>query len=184
MLEKMTTFVKVNHCALLGLLLVTGSVVTFIAGIILLKRGSSFPTGELYNCNNQAFKFVAVESDAASLYKKLQANCLFVSSCASNLTSVVMTALCQKSCETLFVSTNVSDAMLVRTCSGNTSIGLGTMMAVWGGAGLFCFLLSAIYCCHAVVEPLVKMRDSFRQLFFQSAEPPMSLEHLSLSHHV
>ena len=186
MLEKIAAFVKVNHCALLGLLIVTSSVGTFIAGIILLKKGYSLPTGELYNCNNQAFKFVAMASDAASFYKKLQGNCLFVSSCGSNLTSIVMRSLCEKSCETLFVSTNTTDAMLVRICSGNMSIGLGTMMAVWGGAGLFCFLLSAIYCCHAVVEPLVKMRDSFRQLFFTSVQPtyPVELERLSLSHQV
>jgi hypothetical protein len=166
MLRKIAEFVKINQCTLFALLIVSANIGFFIAGIILLKMGRGLPSGELYQCNKEAFQLVVDEADPAEFYRKLQSQCDRLSSCAANLTAIIMTALCEKPCESLFVTADTADATVVRICSGNTDIGAGTMMVVWGGAGLLCLLLSAVFCCHALVSPLVRMRESYREIFF------------------
>lgn len=166
MLGKTAEFIKTNRCALFALLIVAGNVGFFIAGLILLKMGRELPSGELYWCNRETFRLLAAEADAAEFYRKLRGRCDAASSCAANLTAIVLITLCEKACDTLFVAADTNDATLVRTCSGNTDIGAGTMMVIWGGAGLLCLFFCAVFCCNALVDPLVRMRESCREIFF------------------
>ncbi|MDP1573581.1 MAG: hypothetical protein Q8L78_01410 [Coxiellaceae bacterium] len=176
MLQKVNNFIKINRYTLLVLACLTADVGLFIFGIILLSKGRFLPDGELYQCSTESFRFVARERDAQAFYRSLKDSCEFLSLCVSNFTSIVMMDLCEKPCEHLFSAENTTDSMLVRTCSSNQDIGLGTMLTLWSSMFLFCVLMAACFCPDALYKPMGTMIASCREIFF--APPAVRIHQL------